>query len=417
MSDIDPQLINKEQLTYDEMQELASHHDAHIRCTLAQRQDLRPEVLYFLAQDSDINVRTYIALNPNTPRQADLLLARDHNESVRCKLSEKIAKFAPDANAQKRNKIQDLTYEALRVLSRDQVTSVRQILSEALKNRVDAPGDIIKHLALDMEVVVAGPILEFSPVLSDSDLLEIIATSQAKGALNAISKRQTVSESVSEAVVASNEESAIADLLSNQNAQIRENTLDLLADRAQDVLTWHGPLSRRPKLSEVSVKRMAHYLADNLLKALQEREDLPDTIISTLQEEVKKRIDHSDNNLENEQEADPIDEVLLLKEEGTLDEAVLSKWIDSSDWLYVYSVLAVMSDLRRVTVKKIMASQSAKGVMALTWKAGLSAEMGETLQFKVAKILINDIMHANSKGDFPLSDDELSWHLELFGDA
>jgi len=417
MSDTDKKLVVKADLTYVEMQTLASHSDRVIRCQLAERHDLRPEVLYFLAEDDDADVRRLIALNPTTPRQADLLLANDVDTSVRCDLTEKIAKLAPDVSATERSKIQDLTYDALMVLSRDQVTSVRQILSEALKDVVDAPGDIIRHLAKDMEVVVSGPILQYSPVLTDEDLIEIISSRHAEGALSAISKRQKISESVSDAVIKTNEESAIADLLANTNAQIREDTLDLLADRAQSVLTWHAPLSRRPKLSTNAAKRMAHYLADNLLSALQEREDLPDNVISSLKVEVKKRIDHVTEKEVIEKEKDPIDEVRALHKEGKLDEALLSNWIDDSRWLFVTSGLAVLSEMRRVTVKKIVASQSGKGLMALTWKAGLSPQMGEIIQFKLAKMPLANIFKQDPKGKFPLTDDELTWHLELFGDT
>jgi len=416
MSDTPKRLVTKSDLTYKEMQDLASHEDLAIRCQLAERQDLRPEILYFLAEDKEIEVRRRIALNPTTPRQADLLLANDTEETVRLELTEKIANLAPDVSVAERSKIQSLTYDALMVLSRDQATKVRQILSETLKDVVDAPGEVIKHLARDVEVVVAGPILQFSPVLTDEDLLEIISSSHAEGALNAISKREGVSESISDAVIATNEESAIADLLSNESAQIREDALDLLADRAQDVIAWHGPLTRRPKLSLKAATRMAHYLAENLLNTLQEREDLPEEVILTIKEEVKKRIDTENEEKTPEESSDPIEEILALQEKGELDENKLADWLEKSQWVYATSCLAVMSGMSRVMVKKIISSQSGKGIMALAWKCELSAEMGETLQFRLAKMPIGNLLKPAQDGGFPLTDDELSWQLELFGD-
>jgi len=416
MSDSDKKLVLKDTLSYQEMQKLASHEDLTIRCQLAERKDLKPEILYFLAEDDHREVRLRIATNPTTPRQADLLLASDDDEGVRLELIEKIAKLSPGVSQAIQSKIQSLTYDALKVLSRDQATRVRQILSETLKDVVDAPGDIIKHLAQDMELVVAGPVLQFSPVLSDDDLLEIITSSHADGALNAISKRKSVSEVISDAVIASNEDSAIADLLANQSAQIREDTLDMLAERAEKTIMWQEPLIKRPKLSSLAAKRMAHYLADNLLTFLRQRKDLPDEVMETIEQQVKKRID-SDEPSSEEETKDPIDEVRTLKEAGELDEDKLIGWLDDSEWLYATSALAVMADLRRVTVKKILASQSGKGIMALAWKAGLSAHTGETIQFKLAKMPIGNLLKATKEGDYPLNEDELSWHLELFGES
>ncbi|NVK20415.1 MAG: DUF2336 domain-containing protein [Methylocystaceae bacterium] len=414
MSDSDKKLVLKDTLSYQEMQKLAASEDLSIRCQLAERQDIKPEILYFLAEDDASEVRRIIATNPATPQQADMLLAHDDEESVRMDLVEKVARNSRDANAVLNSKIQDLAYEALKILSRDQATRVRQILSETLKDVVDAPGDIIKHLATDMELVVAGPVLQFSPVLSDDDLLEIITSSHPSGALNAISKRKSVSEVISDAVIASDEESAITDLLSNQSAQIREDTLDMLVERAETTKVWHEPLVARPKLSNNAAKRMAHFLADTLLASLRKRQDLSDEVMETIEEQVKKRIDSDEPA--REEESDPIDDMRALKEAGELDEDKLLSLIDDNEWLCATSALAVMADMRRVTVKKILASHSGKGIMALAWKAGLSAHTGESIQFKLAKMPINNLLKATEDGDFPLNEDELSWHLELFGD-
>ncbi len=420
MGKIDKKKVGKAKLTYQEMRDLASAHDLEVRCRLAERLDLEPEILYFLAEDSAIEVRRRIALNPTTPRQADLLLARDSDEEVRVDLTEKIGKLAPNITAEERDKIKALTYDALTLLSRDQATRVRQILAETLKDIADAPNDVINHLARDMELVVAGPVLQFSPVLSDDDLLEIISSSHAQGALNAISKRERVSEVISDAVIAKNDESAIADLLANHSAQIREDTLDMLVAQAEKVQSWHAPLVKRPTLSARAASRMAHYLADNLLDVLKAREDLPEDVIFTIKQHVKQRIDQSDELDENaeqdlEPETDPVEIVRDLQEKGKLSEDNLIDWMDEGKWLHVTSALALMSQIPRVIVKKITTSQSAKGMMALCWKAGVSAELGESLQFKLAKIPIGNILKADQKGGYPLTDEELNWHLDLFG--
>jgi uncharacterized protein (DUF2336 family) len=420
MTDIDKERAAKEKLTYKQMQELASHEDVNVRCILAQRQDIRPEVLYYLAEDEAVEVRRYVALNPSTPRQADLLLASDREEGVRLRLTEKIANLAPDVSEAERDKIQALTFEALMVLSRDQAVKVRQILSATLKGVDGVPCDVIRQLASDMELVVSGPVLQFSPVLSDEDLLEIISSSHANGALNAIAKRANVSESVSDAVISSNERSAIADLLGNRSAQIREEALDLLAERATDIVEWHVPLVRRPRLSPKAAKRMAHYLADNLLKSLEERKDLPEDVVLSIKQEVKRRIEGDNSTaeeIEGEYETlDPMEEVQKIQENGDLNEDKIIDWMDATQWQYVVAALAVLTGMRRVKVKKIVSSQSAKGIMALAWKSGINAHLGESLQFKLAKMPIGNILKATEEGEYPLNEEEMNWHLELFGE-
>ena len=185
-----------------------------------------------MAEDSDAGVRLAVANNLSAPRKADVLLAKDDDVSVRGDLAGKISRLAPGLSADEQDKARSVTYETLEMLAHDQITKVRVILSEALKDIADAPPDVIKTLAMDTEIEVSGPVLEFSPTLSDDDLLQIIEHGPAAGGLNAISRREDVSETVSDDIIGIEDFNAIADLLSNDSAQIREDTLDDLIERA-----------------------------------------------------------------------------------------------------------------------------------------------------------------------------------------
>src|SRR3546814_16937315 len=80
-------------LSYEESRELAHNGSDRARADLAVRIDLRPEVLYFLAEDPSTEVRRRIAANAKTPRHADLLLARAADEAVPAELAAKIPKL------------------------------------------------------------------------------------------------------------------------------------------------------------------------------------------------------------------------------------------------------------------------------------------------------------------------------------
>jgi FMN phosphatase YigB (HAD superfamily) len=82
-------------LAYDEAKQLVRHDDPKVREELARRRDVRPELLYFLAEDGAAEVRRAIAGNASTPRQADLLLARDGDPAVRTGVVQKIAMVLP----------------------------------------------------------------------------------------------------------------------------------------------------------------------------------------------------------------------------------------------------------------------------------------------------------------------------------
>src|SRR5437016_6024785 len=87
-------------IPYEESKRLSQSGSVKDRRRAASHTELRPELLYFLAQDADPTVRAAVAVNPATPVQADMLLARDGNDDVRQDLARKIALLAPGLTAQ-----------------------------------------------------------------------------------------------------------------------------------------------------------------------------------------------------------------------------------------------------------------------------------------------------------------------------
>lgn len=415
-------LADKKTITYAEAKELARHEDPRVRLALASRKDISPEILYFMAEDASAEVRRKIAANASTPRHADLLLARDADSEVRTGLAEKIAKVAPDLSANEQSKLRQMTHEALEILTRDQAVRVRQILSETLKDVANIPPELIKRLALDAEAAVAGPVLEFSPVLTDEDLIEIIETGPAKGGLNAISRRANINEGVSDAVVATNDIGAIADLLSNDSAQIREETLDDLIDRASEIDMWHAPLVSRPKLPASAAPRMARFLADNLLSVLQQRADLDKETLEAVKEVVLHRLGEegaakggdSGHSMDFSGFASLLPMAERLHQTGKLDNKIIAKAMHASDNDFVMAAITIRSGISVEVVKKIFSARNAKGIVSLAWKAGLPMKLAFHLQQRVARIMPTEVISPNKDDAYPLSEDEMTWQIEFF---
>ncbi len=429
-------------LTYEEAKELARHTAPEVRKTLAAREDIRSEILYFLAEDPSPEVRRQIAANVTAPHQADLLLAADEDEQVRTDVAAKIAKLAPGLTADEHDRLRHMTFESLEILARDQVTRVRQILSDTLKDVADAPPELIRRLARDVELVVAGPVLEFSPVLTDEDLLEIIKSSPVKGALGAISRRATVKENVVDAVAAGSDEEAIADLLANRGAQVREQTLDKLVERAKDIELWHEPLAYRPKLSQGAAKRIAILVADNLLEAMGKRRDLDPETLAEVKEVVHRRIDEGEKGKDGKarksggkdaapedqspaqsEDAPPAEKVeqpmvvaRRLHKNGKLGKKAVTRSLRAGDHDFVLAALAVRAELSLGIVQKIFSTRSAKGIIAIAWKAGMPMTVAVPLQQRTARIDPRHVLKPGEDGQFPLTVDEMKWQLEFFGD-
>ncbi len=397
---------------------LARSGDPQVRRRLGARADTAPELLYYLADDPDAAVRREIAANGVTPAQANLMLAMDGDEGVRSGLAAKLARLAPGLSAEEQDRLRRMTYESLLLLARDQALRVRQILAEALKDMAEVPPGVIRRLAHDAELAVSAPVLEFSPVLTDQDLLEIIASQPASGALVAISRRETVGPAVSDAIVANDDPAAIAALLGNASAQIREATLDCLIERAPQHESWHAPLVHRPNLPRRAAARLAHFVADHLVQALLDRRDIDEETASAVAMAVRKRLDEPGPPSVRGGKAKPPRERPLevarqLMRRGMLDEVMVASALASNDRDFVMAALALRSELPLELVQKVVVTQSARAMVALAWRAKLPMALAVQLQLRLARIPPADVV-CPVAGDYPMDAAEMEWQLDFF---
>lgn len=394
-------------MEYEDAKRLAAADSERERRDMAGRADQHPEILYFLAEDKSSDVRRAIAGNAATPRQADLILARDSDESVRELLAKKIARLAPDLPQETRAQIRDLTINVLETLARDQAVKVRRVVAEALKDLTDAPQHIIHELARDLEIRVAGPVLQFSPILSDEDLLEIISSGPIRGALAAIARRRHVGDRLCDAIVAAaieapEETGAITDLLNNRNTQIREETLDLILEKAPALEAWHEPLVTRPLMPMNAIKRLADFISSSLFDLLQSRPDLDRATAKAVAKQVKKRL-----AAEGRQKA--ADQPPPAGDAEAMSAAIAAGKQDA-----VIEALARDAALDAMVVKKVLTSMSAKAVTALAWKSKLTMRQALQLQLKIAGIAPHQVLNPRDGTDYPLTEREMEWQLELF---
>lgn len=417
--------LTGKKVTYEQARDLLDHPDPEIRRALAARDDLEPEILFYLARDPDAEVRRSIANNPLSPAKASLLLAADENEEVRVDLAERLGRVVPGMQKDQAAKTWQTVHQVLTLLVRDQLPRVRRILSEALKAVPDAPHDIIATLARDPEVSVAAPVLEFSPVLTDDDLMDIIKSSPLTASLNAISRRVNVGEEVSKAIIGTGNTEAIAALLRNQSAQIREDTLDLIVDAAPAYSTWHDPLVNRRQLTNRAALRIAEFVADSLLQKLAARQDFDADTTKTLGHMVRKRLkldQESPVKDELELALDPValgyamKQAAVFNEKGKLTPSGVMKLASEGLSPIIVAALATRAKLEVDVVAEVVRAASPKGMLAVAWAADLTADDAAALQVKVARVPPQNIIKARA-GLFDATLEELEWQIGLFKDA
>jgi len=132
----------------------------------------------------------------------------------------------------------EVAHEILRVMAADAAALVRRALAVTLKSSEVLPHDLALKLAHDVESV-ATPVLTFSPVFTDEDLIEIIRFSGPVRQI-AIAKRSSLSEAVTAAIVEHGAEAAVTAACANDNATFSEASLQKAISRfasSQDLLS------------------------------------------------------------------------------------------------------------------------------------------------------------------------------------
>lgn len=107
----------------------------------------------------------------------------------------------------------------------------RAELAARLAAASNAPPNTARMLARDEAIEVAGPILSHSNRLTDDDLVAI-ANGKAQDRLLAISKRASISETVSDALVTHGDRDVVLSVTQNAGARISDYGYDALIDRS-----------------------------------------------------------------------------------------------------------------------------------------------------------------------------------------
>ena len=98
-----------------------------------------------------------------------------------------------------------------------------------------------------------------------------------------------------------------------------------------------------------------------------------------------------------------------------MNEAFVAEAVEECRKDVVVRALSVLAKTNETTVRRILESNSAKGAIALVWRAGLSMRVALKLQTQVMHLSGNNLVPARRGIDFPLTDDEMLWHLGYFG--
>jgi uncharacterized protein (DUF2336 family) len=402
----------------------ASHAEANLqdeatRVRLGASTATAADVLLTLAADPSVTVRAALALNPAAPPTTFDTLARDADERVRALLAHRLASLAPNLDNDAQSRLREQAFAALAHLVEDEAIRVRSAIAEAVKEMPNAPRELVLRLARDTALPVSEEVIRLSPVLTQADLLSLLATAASSAVALAVARRPGLTEAVADAIAASADTVAIRALLENHSAQIRESTLDALIALAANCTSWHGPLVRRPNLSPRAAQALSEIVADTLLAELTDRADLGPAATAELRARLSARLTSASTPQPPSEptRAEALSEARARAFCGRLTETELLAVTGRGESQLAAAMLAVAAGVPLATVERAAFLRSSKGLVSLVWKAGFSMKTAVPVQRALARLGPASLLTCGPGGTFPLSIEEMRWQIAFLRDG
>lgn len=169
-------------------------------------------------------------------------------------------------------------------------------LSGSLAPVDNAPPKVIGRLSRDDDILISGPVLEKSKVLSDTDLVDI-AKSKSQNHLLAIAVRERLSEQVTDVLVDRGDRRVARRVTCNKGARFSHHGFDRVSGRAETDEELAEAVAQRPdlppELFERLVRRATEIVRRRLMAAAQPelRERVTEVLASVSRQVARSEAD------------------------------------------------------------------------------------------------------------------------------
>ncbi|MEM6812076.1 MAG: DUF2336 domain-containing protein [Pseudomonadota bacterium] len=398
---------------YEREKALALEGSESKRIALAKNEKTHKEILFYLAEkDESEKVRKAVAKNKSTPLHASTALAKDGSQDVRLALAHRLIQILPEVSLDTQSRLYAFTVQALGTLALDKVLKIKKALTATLKDHAYAPPAVAIALAKDIEREVSEPILRLCTVIKDEDLIDILQSHPADWAAEAVAQRKTIGARLSLAVIKKENKKAGQLLLNNKGAEIDEEVLYEVIERARDFPEWHEPLVTNHSLPPELATRLSRFVDSSIRKLLLEKGQYDSETIEMISDATKRRM-AMDSSGDDEKTIKQ--KVHTLYAQNALDETLLSDHLAMRDKEFIVIALSFMVNAKIASVRKVFSYQKPKLVCAICWKAGLSMRFALRLQQELAQISSKELIYPKEGVDYPLTPEEMEWQLEFIG--
>jgi uncharacterized protein (DUF2336 family) len=257
-------------------------------------------------------------------------------------------------------------------MAEDAAVRVRAALAIALKASTLLPRDAALKLARDVEEV-AVPVISFSPVFTDEDLVEVLCFASDEKQV-AVASRPRLSERVTGVICDLGAEAAVAAACANDNAEIDEPSMARALQRFPDSRTVAKAMARRKRLPLAISQKLVEVVEGDLRRELVERHAVQPGTAERLSGAARERItvdlvDQAANSADLDAFA------AHLNQRGRLNASLMLRALARGQMAFFEHALAELSGVPHGRTWLMVHDAGPLGLQAIYERAGLPARL------------------------------------------
>jgi len=271
----------------------------------------------------------------------------------------------------------------LGLMARDIEVRVRESVAQHVKSCPYLPEELARTLANDIETV-ALPVIQYASVLSEADLIGIIDSGSVDKQV-AVAKRQTVSETVSDALVDAGNAKVVGTLLANHGADIAERSYGKVLDRFPDDMRIQELVIERPTLSLATTERLIACVSIELRERVLARHgfggELADELMRHGREGALTRSVAADRK-----EGEIVGVINRLKGKGELTPTLVLRALCEGDINLFEAAMAALADMSVDNARTFLHERGPGGLRMVFRNTGMPQPMFRPIQLGIEEV-------------------------------
>lgn len=295
--------------------------------------------------------------------------------------------------------------DILRLLAHDISLRIRINISEKFCRSESIPYDVVKKLANDIEDLVAVPVVQFSNLLNEDDLLEIVKK-DTDGRQRAVARRDGLSEKLVGEIIAHGSQYTVESLIDSNGADISVENSRLIINKFGDNENLIGELISIKKLKPEAVQDILSMVSDDLRKQIIYKYNIPKSVVDSLVSSSTESVSHglvkshiipaADTNAPPTSSLDSI--VAKLHKEKQLHINLIVKILSSGNTNFLILSLAELASIPTKNVIALIEEEGNAGIAKLFEKSNLPKTLATATKilYRIVEKEIAEHPHTNT---------------------